>query len=413
MRVFEENLLAGVSAVSPITRFDTAGLPTTFAAQVPLTTEELEAHLSEPKASKTMNRSARFESIAAAEAVQDSGLDLNQFDPYRIGVSMGVGGLGLIDQEYLELSRSVTVEAAHAANGAESARLWEATCRRINPLTPLQALPNIPTAHIAIQFNARGPCQTLATACISGAQAVGEAYRLIKHGYADLMIAGAGDSMVNINGLMGFSTLGVLSKNNAEWQTAARPFDGRRDGFVLGEGAAVFVLEGEDIVANRQAVPHAEIMGYANTCDAFRLTDPSPEAWGSIQSMQQALADANIGPAQIDYINAHGTGTPMNDRTETLAIKAVFGSAAAAIPISSTKSMIGHLIAAAGAVELAACVLSLKRQMIHPTINHEVPDEDCDLDYVPNRARHRRLNHVLTNSFGFGGQNASLIIKRV
>jgi 3-oxoacyl-[acyl-carrier-protein] synthase II len=413
VKTFEENLVAGTSAVSPIKSFDTVGLPTTFAAQVPFANEELETRLSEPKAAKTMNRAARFESIAAVEAVQAAGLQLNDLDPNRVGVSMGAGGLGLMDQEYLDLNRSVILEAAEGTNSAESARMWDATCRRINPITPLKALPNIPTAHLAIQFNVRGPCQTLSTACISGTQAVGEAYRLIKHCYADVMIAGAGDAMVNSNGLMGFSTLGVLSKNNTEWQTAARPFDRRRDGFVLGEGSAVFILESEEIVKSRDAEPLAEVVGYANTCDAYRLTDQPPEAWGSIRAMQQALSDAKVNPSQIEYINAHGTGTQMNDRTETRAIKAVFGSAAAGIPISSTKSMIGHLIAAAGAVELAACVLMLKRQMVHPTINYEQPDPDCDLDYVPNHARETKLRHILTNSFGFGGQNACLIIKRV
>jgi 3-oxoacyl-[acyl-carrier-protein] synthase II len=413
VKVYDENLFAGTSAVSLITSFNTSGLPTTFAAQVPLTTDELETHLGEPKAAKTMNRAARFESIAATEAALDSALEFERLDPHRVGVSMGAGGIGLMDQEYIELNRSVILEAAADVNSVESGRLWEATCRRVHPLTPLKVLPNIPTAHVAIQFNARGPCQTLSTACITGAQAVGEAYRLIKHGYADVMIAGAGDSLVNINGLMGFSTLGVLSKNNAEWQTAARPFDRRRDGFVLGEGAAILILESEDVVVKRSAHPHAEIIGYANTCDAFRLTDQPPEAWGSIQAMRQALADAHVRPEHIDYINAHGTGTQMNDRTETLAVKAVFGRDAARIPISSTKSMIGHLVAAAGAVELAACVLSLKRQMIHPTINYEMPDPDCDLDYVPNRSRQTKLNHILSNSFGFGGQNACLIIRNV
>jgi 3-oxoacyl-[acyl-carrier-protein] synthase II len=410
---FGENLFAGVSAVSLITHFDTAGLPTTFAARVPLTAEELEAHLSEPKASKTMNRAARFESIAAAEAVRDSGLELNRLDPYRVGVSMGAGAIGLVDQEHIELSLRVILEAAAGASPVAAGRVWEATCRRVNPLTPLKALPNVPTAHIAIQFNARGPCHTVATACISGTQAVGEAYRLIKHRYADVMIAGAADSMVNSDALMAFSTLGVLSRNNAEWRTAARPFDRRRDGFVLGEGAAVFILEGEDTVKKRGALPQAEVIGYADTCDAFRLTDQPPEAWGSVQAMNQALKNAQVQPHQIDYINAHGTGTQMNDRTETRAIKAVFGGAAAGIPVSSTKSMIGHLVAAAGAVELAACVLSLKQQMIPPTINYEIPDPLCDLDYVPNIARRAGLNCILTNSFGFGGQNASLVIQRV
>jgi 3-oxoacyl-[acyl-carrier-protein] synthase II len=412
-RTFSENLFGGISGVTPITRFDTAGLPTDFAAQVPLTNEELEALLGEPKAAKTMNRAARFESIAATEALSDAGLEWTKLDPFRVGISMGAGGVGYGDQEYLMVSQDVLLEAADGRRPVKAERIWDETCRRIHPLTPLKALPNIPSAHLAIQLHAQGPCLTLSTACIAGTQAVGEACRIIQHGYADVMFAGAGDSMVNSNGLMAFSTLGVLSKNKTEWRTAARPFDRRRDGFVLGEGAAVFVLESENSVRTRSATPLAEIVGYANTCDAYRLTDEPPEAWGSIRAMTQALGDAEVNPGYIDYVNAHGTGTQMNDRTETFAIKSVFGGDAPRIPVSSTKSMIGHLVAAAGAVELAACVLSLKEQAVHPTINYVVPDPLCDLDYVPNVARRLSVRHVLTNSFGFGGQNACLVIKRV
>ncbi len=219
--------------------------------------------------------------------------------------------------------------------------------------------------------------------------------------------------MINPNGLVAFSMVGVMSKNNREYQTAARPFDRRRDGFMLGEGAAIFILEELEHCKQRGAEPYGEIVGYASTCDAFRLTDEPVEAWGSIEAMKLALADAGLAPDRVDYINAHGTGTPMNDRTETHAIKKVFKEKAYALPISSTKSMIGHLVAAAGAVEFAACILAMRHQIIPPTINYQEPDPECDLDYVPNHARDARLESILSNSFGFGGQNACLILKKV
>jgi 3-oxoacyl-[acyl-carrier-protein] synthase II len=218
--------------------------------------------------------------------------------------------------------------------------------------------------------------------------------------------------MINPNGVVAFSTLGVMTKNNREYKTAARPFDRRRDGFMLGEGAAVFILEELEHCRRRGAVPLAEIVGYASTCDAYRLTDEPPDASGSIKAMQLALASAGKDPGSVDYVNAHGTGTKMNDRTETFALKSVFGEHARTLMVSSTKSMIGHLVAAAGAVELAACLLALKHQCVPPTINYAEPDPECDLDYVPNHAREACVNVVLSNSFGFGGQNACLVVQK-
>jgi 3-oxoacyl-[acyl-carrier-protein] synthase II len=292
-------------------------------------------------------------------------------------------------------------------------RVWQNIMQNLHPLTPLKALPNITTAHLAIKYNARGNCQTITAACTSSAQAIGEAYRQIKSGYADIMIAGGSDSMTNPNGLVAFSMLGVLSKNNEEYKTAVRPFDKRRDGFMIGEGAAVFILEELEHSRKRGANIYAEIIGYSNTNDAYRLTDEPPDARGSIEAIKSALLEARISKTEVDYINAHGTGTQMNDRNETYAIKSVFGNDAYSIPVSSTKSMIGHLVAAAGGVEFAACLMAMKNQVIPPTINYVVPDEDCDLDYVPNISREASLNIIQTNSFGFGGQNACLIIKKV
>jgi 3-oxoacyl-[acyl-carrier-protein] synthase II len=218
--------------------------------------------------------------------------------------------------------------------------------------------------------------------------------------------------MIHPYGIVGFSALGVMSKNNGEFRTAARPFDRRRDGFMLGEGAAILVLEELERCKQRGGAAYGEVIGYASSCDAFRLTDEPPEAWGCVAAMKMALADARLNPGSVDYVNAHGTGTVMNDKTETFAIKSVFQEKARSLAVSSTKSMIGHLVAAAGAVEFAACVLAMIDQTLPPTINYESPDEACDLDYVPNQARKARLNVVMSNSFGFGGQNACLILRK-
>ena len=265
-------------------------------------------------------------------------------------------------------------------------------------------------AHIAINHQARGPSLTVATACTSSAQAIGEAFRQVQSGGADIMICGGTDSMINPPGLLAFSALGVLSRNNEEYASAARPFDRRRDGFLLGEGAAVMILEEYESCRRRGGRPYAEVLGYASTCDAYRLTDEPPGAWGSVEAMKGALHHAETRPEQVDYINAHGTGTRMNDKAETLAIRKVFGPTVP--PVSSTKSMIGHLVAGAGAVEFAACLLALKHQCVPPTINYAEPDPECDLDYVPNCSREKRLDVVLSNSFGFGGQNACLVARR-
>jgi 3-oxoacyl-[acyl-carrier-protein] synthase II len=366
------------------------------------------------KSLKTMSRAAKFAVIAADEAVKNSGLDESEMDPYRLGVSIGTGGLGFWDVEHSNRMFELIVESLDAGNGLklDSSKVWQNTLEKTNPLTPLKALPNMLAAHIAINTNARGNCQTIATACTSSAQAIGEAYRQIKAGVADVMLAGGADSMIHPYGIVGFSALGVMSKNNSEFRTAARPFDRRRDGFMLGEGAAILVLEELQRCKQRGGAAYGEVIGYASSCDAFRLTDEPPEAWGCVAAMKMALADARLNPGSVDYVNAHGTGTVMNDKTETFAIKSVFQEKARSLPVSSTKSMIGHLVAAAGAVEFAACVLAMIDQTLPPTINYESPDEACDLDYVPNQARKARLNVVLSNSFGFGGQNACLILRK-
>ena len=361
-----------------------------------------------------MSRAAKLGVIAADEAVKDSGLDARQVDPYRVGVSIGTSGMEFWDVEHsnqMFQRFAESLENTAAGPKVDPSKYWQNTLERTNPLLFLKTLPNMVAAHIAINHNARGNCQTIATACTSSAQAIGEAYRQIRARVSDVMICGGSDSVIHPHGLVGFSALGVMSKNNAEYRTAARPFDRRRDGLMLGEGAAIFILEEMERCKQRGARPYGEVIGYASSCDAFRVTDEPPDAWGCIEAMRSALADARLNPDDVDYINAHGTGTVMNDRTETFAIKSVFREKARSLPVSSTKSMIGHLVAASGAAELAACVLAMTDQALPPTINYESPDEECDLDYVPNQARQARVNIALSNSFGFGGQNACLLLR--
>lgn len=412
---FWENISRGKSAATLIKTFDASKLPTRFAAPVPLNNNDLNSLIKNKKSLKTMCRSAKFAVVAAEEAFCESGLDPNKINPYRMGTSLGAGGIGLWDLEHSHKVLEIVYNSIERSNSMsiEYSNVWKNTLDYLHPLSPLKGLSNIPTAHISVNYNARGNCQTITTACTSSAQAIGEAYRQIKYGIADIMIAGGHDSIINPYGIVAFSMLGVMSKNNSEYKTASRPFDKRRDGFMVGEGSAIFVLEEFQHCKQRGGEIHCEVVGYASTSDAFRLTDEPPEAWGSIESMKLALADAKSNPESIDYINAHGTGTPMNDKTESFAIKSILKEKAYEVPISSTKSMIGHLVAAAGGVELAACVLALKNQVIPPTINYEIPDPECDLDYVPNHAREARLNLIMSNSFGFGGQNASLVIRKM
>lgn len=413
--IYWNNIREGNSSASLIRTFDVSDLPTKFFARVPMNEDELEELIEDRKSVKTMSRAAKLAMIATDEAVKDSGIDTASIDPYKFGTSMGSSGIGLWDLEYSNRFLELILNTVSSDTGKEQAfsKVWQNIMENLHPLTPLKALPNIATAQLAIRNNARGNCQTISTACTSSAQAIGEAYRQIKSGYADIMIAGGSDSMANPNGIVAFSMLGVLSKNNAEYKTAARPFDKRRDGFMIGEGAAAFILEDYEHSRKRGADIYSEIIGYASTNDAYRLTDEPPDARGSIRAMELALEYAGVNSSSVDYINAHGTGTQMNDKNETFAIKSVFGKDAYSIPVSSTKSMIGHLVAAAGSIEFAACLMAMKNQIIPPTINYETPDEVCDLDYVPNISRDASLKVIQSNSFGFGGQNACLIIKKI
>lgn len=413
--IYWDNIREGRSSASLISLFDVTDLPTKFYARVPMNETELESMIEDKKSVKTMSRTAKLAMIATDEAVKDSGIETGSVDAYRFGTSIGTSGIGLWDLDYSNRFLELIMNSVRKDNVKENefSKVWQNIMENLHPLTPLKALPNIITAQLAIKNNARGNCQTISTACTSSAQAIGEAYRQIKGGYADTMIAGGSDSITNPNGIVAFSMLGVLSKNNSEYRTASRPFDKNRDGFMIGEGSAVFILEEYEQSRKRGANIYSEIIGYASTNDAYRLTDEPPDARGSIKAMVSALHDAGIDRSSVDYINAHGTGTQMNDKNETFAIKSVFGKEAYNIPVSSTKSMIGHLVAGAGCIEFAACLLAMKNQIIPPTINYEVKDEICDLDYVPNTSRDARLNIVQSNSFGFGGQNACLLIKKI
>jgi 3-oxoacyl-[acyl-carrier-protein] synthase II len=406
-------IAAGRTGATLIDMPGVEGLPVRFAALVPFTTPALESMLPNPRAGKTMSRAAMFAMLAAAEAADTAGFTPGAYDPERVGTSLGMGGLGLMDREHLETTFDIFARSRDEATGElDRARFFRTTMERMHPLTPLKALPNIAAANLAIQFQARGPCQTHATACTSGTQAVGDAARLIRWGACDAMIAGGADSMVNPNGIIAFAGLGVLSRNNDEYATAARPFDRRRDGFMLGEGAGMFVLEELEACRARGGVPIAEVIGYGCTNDAHRVTDEPADARGSIAAMRAALSDAGIPADAVEYVHAHGTGTMMNDRIETLAIRQTLGHHASRIPVSSTKSMTGHLIAAAGAVQLVISVLAMQNGVVPPTINYSEPDPECDLDYVPNTARPATFNIVMSNCFGFGGQNACLITRK-
>jgi 3-oxoacyl-[acyl-carrier-protein] synthase II len=412
-KIFWENLIGGQSASKMINQFDATGLPTQFAAFLDYDESRLESLVEDQKSSKTMSRAMKFAMIAAQEAMTESGLDLNSIEPFRVGVSIGAGGLGLWDIDHTELLSRIIADGVKSEGKLDHKKVWEDTMAKVHPLIPLKALPNMSAAHIAIKYNLRGHCQTITTACTSSSQAIGDAFHLIKSDIADAVIAGGTDAMINPNGMIAFSKLGVISKNNEEYQSAARPFDKRRDGFLVGEGSAIFVLEELSHCSKRNGNPLAEILGYSSTCDAYRLTDEPPESWGAIHAMRSAINEANVSTGKFDLINAHGTGTQMNDKNETHAIKSVFQDDAYKIPVNSTKSMIGHLVAAAGAVEFAGCVKSIHDGLIHPTINYQVPDPDCDLDYVLNQSRESKVNFVLSNSFGFGGQNSCLVLSSI
>ncbi len=398
-------LKEGQSGVGLTTIFDASNFPTQISAEV----KDWDiSHVGEdPEAWKFRGRHTCFAGGAAIQAVESSGVLSDSLNPDRFGVYLGSGEGS---QDFFSFARMMTVALADGEFNME--QFIKCGLETLNPIVELEQEPNMPAGHLAATFNARGPNFNCLTACAASSQAVGEATEIIRRGDADVMLSGGTHSMIHPLGVTGFNLLTALSKRNDEPTRASRPFDRLRDGFVIGEGAAMVVLEALEHAQARGAHIFGEIAGYGATADAYRITDIHPEGRGAISCMRRALDDAQLNPSDVDYINAHGTSTAVNDRVESLSCKTIFGDAANGRPVSSTKSMMGHLIAAAGATELIVCLMAIRDNVLPPTINYENPDPDCDLDYVPNTARETRCDIVLSNSFGFGGQNITLIARR-
>ena len=385
-------LLDGKSGAGAITLFDAGDLPCRIACQVP--DFDAAAHM-EGRLARTLDRYAQFAIAAALQAVEGAGLVVAEEEAHRVGVYVGSGMGGIM-----------TIEATRD-------RMLEKGARRgVSPYFIPAILPNLAAGHIAILLGARGPNLAHVSACASGAHAIGEAAGLIRRGEADVMVAGGSEAAVCALGLAGFSAMRALSRRNHEPERASRPFDAERDGFVMGEGAGVLVLESEARARDRGAKILAELAGYAANADAHHITQPAPDAAGARRCMAAALQDAGAAPEQVAHINAHGTSTPYNDAAETAAIKALFGQHARRLTVSGTKSMTGHLLGAAGGVEAAIAALTVSRGVIPPTINLENPDPACDLDYVCEGAREAEVGVAMSNSFGFGGTNACLVLRR-
>jgi 3-oxoacyl-[acyl-carrier-protein] synthase II len=391
LEAFWESLIQGRSGVGRITRFDPDGFRCRIAGEVKGfdPTPYIEA-----KDLKRMILFTQYACVASKMAIEDAGLELERIDPKRVGVYIGsgIGGLEVMEEEHK--------------------RFIEEGPRRIGATFIPKLIIDIAAGWVSILFGFKGPNLSCVTACATGAHAIGEAYRIIQRGDADVMIAGGTEAAITPLALAGFSASRSLSSRNEEPNRASRPFDLERDGFVMGEGAGILVLESSTHAMARGAHVYAEVVGYGLSGDAYHLTAPCPDGEGAALAMEMALRDAGLHPQDIGYINAHGTSTQLNDKVETDAIKRVFGDYAYRIPISSTKSMTGHMLGAAGGVELVASALTIERGKIHPTINYERPDPQCDLDYVPNEAREAEVDVALSNSFGFGGHNAVLIIRR-
>jgi 3-oxoacyl-[acyl-carrier-protein] synthase II len=383
-----ENLLNGVSGVDQITTFDTEGFATTIAAEVK--GFEPEAYVGRKQA-RRMDRFVQLGAAATLEAVEDAGVEVDRSNGHRVSVMIasGIGGI-------ITLSREQEV-------------LLERGPSRVNPFLVPMMLPDMASGQVSMMIGAKGPNYSTVSACSSAADTLGQAYEAVRRGDVDMVLAGGAEAAICPIGIAGFNSCQALSKRNDEPQKASRPFDAQRDGFVLGEGAAVLVLESMESAEERGATPVAEMVGYGSTADAYHITQPAPEGEGGARAMQAALDRAGLLPEEIDYVNAHGTSTPLNDKYETMAMKTVFGEEAYKIPISSTKSMTGHLLGACGAIEAAFAVMSISKWTIPPTTNLEFPDPDCDLDYTPHVPRRGRVRNAMSNSFGFGGHNASLV----
>lgn len=386
-----DSLMAGRSGVDLIQKFDTEKFDVKFAAEVknfdPLT-------LIERREARRMGAFSQFAIFAADEAMKHSGLVIDESNAFEVGtyISSGIGDFWAIEREHEKLLKDGP--------------------NRVSPFFIVSAIVNLAAGNVSIRYGAKGPNSATATACSAGAHAIGDSFRIIERGDADAMICGGAESAITPMSVAGFNSMKAMSTFNENPQKASRPFDANRDGFVIGEGAGILILEELEFAKKRGAKIYAEIVGYGMTGDAFHQTSPDETGSGAIRVMQKAIKDAGITPEQIGYINAHGTSTYYNDKGETKAIKAVFGDYAYNLAVSSTKSMTGHALGAAGGIEAVISIMSMVKEILPPTINYETPDEDCDLDYVPNVPREAKVDYVLSNSFGFGGTNACLVFKR-
>jgi 3-oxoacyl-[acyl-carrier-protein] synthase II len=404
-----DGLIAGRNGVGPITHFQAETFPTTFAAEVK--NFRLENFVPNCERWHSAGLNSVFAAAAAQQALADAGmLDSAGRDRSRIGIYLG-SGEGIQDFDNMVVLLSMTYD--NKTRKLDVPAFCRGGLELFHSRHEAEQELQTTAAHLAAHYRIEGPNFSCLTACAASSQAIGEAAEMIRHNDTDVMLAGGAHSMIHPFGVTGFNLLTALSSRRDDPQKASRPFDKQRDGFVLGEGSGMVVLEELEHARRRGATLYAELTGYGSTADAFRVTDSHPEGRGAIACVDEAMRDSGLAPEDIDYINAHGTSTEVNDRVETLAIKKVFGAQAYKIPVSSTKSMMGHLIAAAGAVELITCIEVIRRGIIPPTINYEFPDPECDLDYVPNVAREKRVRHALSNSFGFGGQNISLIVSAV
>ena len=401
------SLLESKSGVGPISLFDASNFPTRIAAEA--RGFNLADYTDDHERWVEYCRNTKFAIAAATMAMKHSGLlEHTKLDRSRFGIYLGSG------EGQQDFPRFVKL-LHHASKGVGKVATAEFTREGVKTLHAIHEAeqePGTPAGHLAGIFGARGPNANCLTACAASSQAIGEAIEIVRRGDADVMLSGGTHSMIHPFGLTGFNLLTALSTRNDEPSRASRPFDRDRDGFILGEGSGMLLLEELEHAKARGATIYGEVAGYGSTADAFRLTDTHEEGRGGIACMREALADAKINLSDVDYINAHGTSTSVNDSVETLAIKRTFGDAAYRLPVSSTKSMMGHLIAAAGSVEAIVCLLAIRDGVMPPTVNLDNPDTDCDLDYIPHVAREKKVNVTLSNSFGFGGQNISLIIRR-
>jgi 3-oxoacyl-[acyl-carrier-protein] synthase II len=389
--IFWKSLLEGKSGIARITRFD----PSDYATQIAGEVKDFDpTNYIDKKEAKRMDRCTQFAITASKMALEDSRLDLEQEDLTRIGtiIGTGIGGMDTLHDQYKTL--------------------FEKGPGRISPFFVPMMIANMPAGQTSITFGLQGPCTCVVTACATGTNSIGDAFKIIQRGDADVMVAGGTEAAVSPAAVAGFCAMKAMSTRNSEPEKASRPFDKDRDGFIMGEGAGVIVIESLEHAIARGARIYAEIAGYGSNADAFHITAPAPEGAQAAKCMAMALADAGIKPEDVDYINAHGTSTPLNDKNESLAIKSLFGDHAKKLSVSSIKSMTGHLLGAAGGIEAVATALTVLNDIMPPTINYDNPDPELDLDYVPNQAKEKKVRVALSNSFGFGGHNATILIKK-